>query len=144
MEPRVVGVVLAAVFSLAWFRPSLVFYGLGTLSLLFGLLGLWLSSAAGGYWLEINLFHDPSFGLYSATQLALLAYLFPIAWILLTASVSNLKVGTASYLMLALIALALVSHVDWFNVDSVGFFLHGLRSDTVVSVILSWPVYLLR
>ncbi|HEX5417314.1 MAG TPA: hypothetical protein VFZ25_16740 [Chloroflexota bacterium] len=144
MELRVAGLAFAAVFSLAWFRPSLVFYGLGSLSLLFGFLGIWLSSPAGAYWVQVNLFHDPGFGLYSAAQLALLAYFFPIAWILLTASVSNLKVGTGSYLLLALVALAFLSHVDWFNVDSVGIFLHGLHSDTIVSAIVSWPMYFLR
>lgn len=144
MELSVLGLVAGGVLGLAWFRPNLAFYGLGTLCLLFAFLGLWLSSSAGGDWIGVNLFHDPNFGLYGTTQFAFLAYLFPVAWVLLAASVTNWKFGVGSYLLLALVYLVYFSHVDLFSVDSLGAFLRGLRFDTVFGVIFYWPVDILR
>ncbi|HEX5417315.1 MAG TPA: hypothetical protein VFZ25_16745 [Chloroflexota bacterium] len=144
MELSVLGLVAGAVFGLAWFRPNLTYYGLGTLCLLFAFLGLWLSSPGSGNWIGSNLFDDPNSGFSGTTQLAFLAYLFPIAWILLATSVTNWRVGVGSYLLLALVFLVYLSRVDLFSVDSLGFFLQGLRLETVVAVLFSWPVYVLR
>jgi hypothetical protein len=93
----VLGFVALAAAGLVWLRPRPTPYALGVLCVLVALVGFWLGSPAGGWWLG-SLLHDPGYGPYGGRNFGLLFVLLPVGWVLLGASVADWKGGVISYL----------------------------------------------
>lgn len=136
VELVVAGIVAAAVGALLWLRPRPLPYALGLLCLLLALLGLWLASPLGWWVTSTQLLHWPYERFAGWQRFGVLMLLFPVAWVLLAASVTDFRIGLLSYLVPGVTFLLMIA-------GSGAFHSPGPSPLLLFAFPLLWPVYTL-
>ncbi len=131
---------VVAVIGLVWLSPRRRAYTLGILCMLVAFVGFWLASPQGGLWIS-NVVQDPNYGPYGGGVFAILFLLFPLGWVLLSASVADWKIGIVSYFLTGLIFLLMSGAAGLFG--PVGYGSGQMPPWVPVILLLLWPEYTL-
>lgn len=130
------GFMAAAVGALLWLRPRPVPYALGLVSLLLALTGLWLASPIGWWFTSTQVLGWPYQPFVGWQRFGLLMLLFPVAWVLLASSVSDLRIALLSYLVPGVTFVLIIAASGWFHSPGPSLLL-------LLAFPLLWPVYTL-
>lgn len=129
---------IVAVAGLLGFRPRLLPYALGVISVVLALVGLWLASPVGGWWIA-KLLSDPNYFASSPLRNSgFLGLLLPIGWVLLGASVANWRLAIASYLIPGIALVIGGAAIGVFGPP--GFGLGQMLPWVPLYFLVEWPV----